>query len=244
MVLSMIDKTQLRVAVHQRDGAQLVALVRAGRVLDHDDALQLIGDGLVAALADNVEGAAEPAAALAALLRDRGWMGDDELADQLEARLGTIPTPMLRPLAVDLEEVAMVLEGDPTSGGGRIDLRNGDVLPNFTFEYLVEVGEEPDDEDQDPDRWLHVWCEGSSSGYGDMQDFIDTLSDARLADRLRDAIRGRGAFRRFKDVLSSSPDDFGRWHAFADERQRGRARAWLAGEGYCVAPKRPQASAG
>lgn len=229
---------QLRAAVYQRDGAQLVALVKAEHLLD-GPALQMIGDGLVAALADRVEGAAETAAACAERLRDRGWTGDDELADQLEARLGTRPTPMLRPLAVDVEDVAMVLDGDPTSGGGRIDLRSGEVLPDFTFEYLVEIGEEPDDEDQDPDRWLQVWREGSGGGYGDMRSFIDTLSDPRLAERLTDAIRGRGAFRRFKDVLSRSPAEFTEWHTFADERQRGRARAWLAREGYCVAPKRP-----
>ncbi|QYN37758.1 UPF0158 family protein [Pseudonocardia sp. DSM 110487] len=233
----MFDMAQLRAAIHQHDGAQLVALVRAEGALDDGDPLQMIGDGLVTALTDKVDGAAEVAAAVAARLRDRGWTGDHELADQLESRLGTIPTPMLRPLAVDLEELAMVLEGDPTSGDGRIDLRNGDVLPDFTFEYLVEIGQEPDDEEQDPDRWLHVWCEGSRGGYGDMERFIDTLSDARLAERLSDAIRGRGAFRRFKDVLSGSPEEFGRWHVFADERQRGRARAWLADEGYRVVAK-------
>jgi len=236
----MIDKAQLRAAVNQRDGARLVALVRAEPALDGNDALQVLGDGLVAALADKVEGATEAAAACATRLRERGWPGDDELADQLDARLGTGATPMLRPLAVDLEDVTMVLEGDPTSGGGRIDLQTGEVMPDFTFEYLVEIGEEADDEDQDPDRWLTVSCEGSRGGYRDMRAFIDTLSDPRLAERLSDAIRGRGAFRRFTDVLSRSPEEFTEWHVFADERQRGRARAWLAGEGYCVAPKRSQ----
>jgi uncharacterized protein UPF0158 len=241
-VHAMIDKAQLRAAVARRDGAQLVALVRCESALDDFEALQMIGDGLVAALADKVEGATETAAACAERLRERGWTGDDELADQLEARLGTGATPMLRPLAVDIEDITMVLEGDATAGGGRIDLRTGDVLPDFTFEYLVEIGKESDDEDEDPDRWLHVSGDGSSGGYHDMRDFIETLSDPRLADRLSDAIRGRGAFRRFKDVLSRSPAEFTEWHAFADERERGRARAWLAREGYCVAPGRPQTS--
>lgn len=79
-------------------------------------------------LPDDVEGVAETAADVARRLRERGWTGDSELADQLESRLGTVPTPDLRPLTIDLEELAMVLEGDPLSGGGRIDLRNGDVL--------------------------------------------------------------------------------------------------------------------
>jgi hypothetical protein len=223
---------QLRAAVHQRDGAQLVALTRQ---LDDDAPLQLLGEGLFAVLADDVQGVAETAADVARRLRERGWAGDDELADQLESRLGTVPTPDLRPLTVDLEELAMALEGDPVSGGGRIDLRNGDVMSDSTFEYLVEIGQEEDDED--PDRWLCFWGEGSRGGYGDMEYFIETLSDPHLAERLRDAIRGRGAFRRFKDVLSRAPEEFTRWHVFSDERQRGRARAWLADEGYCVAPK-------
>jgi hypothetical protein len=230
------QRTRLRAAVYGGDGTQLVALVRDEQLLD-TVALQLIGDGLLAALANQVEGAAETAASCATRLRDRGWPGDDELADQLEARLGKRPTPMLRPLPVDLEELATVLEGDPTSGGGRIDLRTGAVLPDYTFEYLVEAGEEPDDEDQDPDRWLRFWGTGSGAGYGDMEDFIDTRTDPDWADRLSIAIQGRGAFRRFRDVLARSSDEFAEFHAFTDDRQRGRARAWLAAEGYCIASR-------
>jgi hypothetical protein len=68
-----------------------------------------------------------------------------------------------------------------------------------------------------------------------MEDFVDTLSDSERRDRLRIALDGRGAFRRFRDVLARVPDDHTRWSTFSDERRRGRARAWLAREGYCVA---------
>jgi Uncharacterised protein family (UPF0158) len=37
------------------------------------------------------------------------------------------------------------------------------------------------------------------------------------------AIRGRGAFRRFKDELARWPGELERWHAFSEERQRGRS---------------------
>ncbi len=87
-----------------------------------------------------------------------------------------------------------------------------------------------------------VECRGSRDGYRDMEAFIATLADPEAADRLRIAISGPGAFRRFKEVLDRWPDQIRPWRTFADERRRGRARAWLAAAGYTVAhpaPPRP-----
>jgi hypothetical protein len=50
------------------------------------------------------------------------------------------------------------------------------------------------------------------------------------------AVDGRGAFRRFKDVLMERPDDRADWYAFSAERRRGRARAWLTDAGYRPSP--------
>ncbi|TQC47041.1 hypothetical protein EEB14_22935 [Rhodococcus sp. WS4] len=218
----------MRVALSTRTGA-VVDLVR-GRLTD--EVLQLVGDALIAAVDDRIDGAQEVATECAAALRVRDWTGDDELADQLEAALGMSATPMLRPLAVDLEELSSLLEGDPIYGGGRIDLRTGQTWPTMIFD---DASDEPDD---DPDRWLYVRCTGSRAGYRDMELFIESVADPAVADRLDIAISGRGAFRRFKDVLSRWPDEFHRYWLFADERKRGRARGWLADEGYRARPPR------
>ncbi len=223
-------RSELRGAVYRGDGAAVVALV--GDQLLPGDALQWIGDGLVVALALQTQGAADLAGACAQALRQRGWDGDDELADQLGALLGTGPTPLLRPLPVDLEELAGVLEGDPTFGGGRVDLLTGQVWPRAAIDYARETGEEDENESDDPDRWLWVHCEGSRAGYHDMVQFIGTVDDPHRADRLGIAIEGRGAFRRFKEVLARWPGELDRWYRYADDRQRGRARAWLADAGY------------
>ena len=216
------------------DHAELVAALR--REPWPTDSLQLIGDALLAAVRDGAAGAAELAHACVTALRGRGWAGDGELADALDAALGSGPTPMLRPLPVDLEELAMVLEGDPVQGGGRIDLTTGEVWPQSAIEYAEELGE-IDEDDDDPGRWLWVDCEGSRDGYRDMAWFIDDLDDPQLADLLARAISGRGAFRRFKDTLSGRPELLTRWHSFSNDRHRGRARSWLAAAGY--APTRP-----
>ncbi len=152
-------RIDLRGAVFRGDGAAVVTLLRHGLI--PDDALQLIGDGLQTALVQHVDGAREMAADCGRALRERGWSGDDELADQLAAALGTGAIPMLRPLPVDLEELAGVREGDPIYGGGRIDLLTGEVWPRAAIEYAREIGDEDEDESDDADRWLWVHCEGS-----------------------------------------------------------------------------------
>jgi hypothetical protein len=233
------DLRPLRGALYRADGR---ALVVALSTADWGAVLQLAGDGLLVALGQGVDGAPLLAGRCAAALRERAWEGDDDLAEQLEAALGQQPAPLLRPLPVDLEDLADVLEGDPADGGGRIDLHTGEVWPQSAIDYAEETGEEDADE-ENPDRWLAVWCEGSREGYGDMEDFIVTVADDGQADRLSIAITGRGAFRRFKDVLSRWPEEFERWHAFSDERKRGRARSWLVDAGYSARPPRRSAPA-
>jgi hypothetical protein len=221
--------THLRSVVYQGDASSLVTILSTEPW--PADSLQLIGDGLLGAVSAGVDGAVEPARRCVDMLGERSWEGDSELAAALASALGDGPTPLLRPLPVDLEELATILEGDPVHGGGRIDLTTGEVWPQSSIEYAEEVGE-IDTDDDDPERWLWVHCEGSHDGYRDMEWFIGDLDDADFADRLARAISGRGAFRRFKDRLSDRPELMTRWYAFANDRQRGRARGWLAAEGY------------
>jgi len=62
--------------------------------------------------------------------------------------------------------------------------------------------------------------------------FAGTVTDPDRADRLGITIQGRGVFRRFNDTLARWPAELDRLYAFSDDRQRGRARAWLADQGY------------
>jgi Uncharacterised protein family (UPF0158) len=223
----------LRSAVFSGDGAGVVGALSTQR---WDDALQLAGDGLLIALAQEIEGARELARRCIESVRERDWDGDDLLAEHLEAALGEGPVPLLRPIPVDLDELSSILEGDPELGGGRIDLRTGDVWPQVAIENADGSDDEDDEDDEEAeDRWLAVWPEGSSAGYRDMERFIGTIADDDRIDRLSIAISGRGAFRRFKDVLARWPDELERWYAFSEERRIGRARVWLADAGYVSA---------
>ena len=71
----------------------------------------------------------------------------------------------------------------------------------------------------------------SHEGYRDMEDFILTIRDERLQEQLWRAIRGRGAFRRFKDVLAYHHRERERWLEFQEDRLQERVLEWLESEG-------------
>jgi hypothetical protein len=71
----------------------------------------------------------------------------------------------------------------------------------------------------------------SREGYQDMEAFIETVSNRHVRELLEVAIRGKGAFRRFKDVLNDHPAERERWFKFKDAQWHQRALEWLDDEG-------------
>mgnify|MGYP003381286417 CR=1 FL=1 len=69
------------------------------------------------------------------------------------------------------------------------------------------------------------------AGYDAMQAFIATVENRRLQNQLFQATHGRGAFRRFRDILGQHLVEEQRWYAFEENRLRQQIAAWLAEEG-------------
>ena len=83
-------------------------------------------------------------------------------------------------------------------------------------------------------RFLAIpWVE-SRDGYRDMKLFIETVEDDHVQQLLSVVIDGRGAFRRFKDVLLDYPDERERWFAFKKDRAHQRVIEWLDAEGIHI----------
>jgi hypothetical protein len=81
------------------------------------------------------------------------------------------------------------------------------------------------------ERYIATQRVEGSEAYGDMEDFIDTVSDRRLQDQFVSSISGRGAFRYFGDVLFDYPREQKRWFAFRDAQMRQRVLDWLESHG-------------
>jgi Uncharacterised protein family (UPF0158) len=79
-------------------------------------------------------------------------------------------------------------------------------------------------------RFVEIPQADSRQGYEDMEAFIEMVSNRHLRELLQVAIQGKGAFRRFKDVLATYPQERERWFRFHDESLRQRVLDWLAME--------------
>ena len=61
--------------------------------------------------------------------------------------------------------------------------------------------------------------------YRMMEDFCNSIEDRRISETLWDAIKGRGAFRRFKDsIIRLGVED--RWYKFKEETFKKIAMEW------------------
>jgi len=227
-----LDLSELRGAIARADAAGFLAAV-TGR--DVDDALQQVGPGIPMALEQAPEQAQPVAVSIINRLTWRAGAGDDVLAEDLLAHLRGEPLAG-RGVPVDLDLLSTELEGDLNmSSGGWVDLLTGDVYDDSATDPMT-VGEDAViDVEDDPDRWLWFDRTGSRDGWQDMAAFTGRQRDPALRERLERAIEGKGAFRRFRDLVHQENLDQP-WYAFASDRQLGRARELLAAEGIRVRP--------
>src|ERR1700674_1280124 len=68
--------------------------------------------------------------------------------------------------------------------------------------------------------------------YGIMSDFISLIEDINVAGRLRTAISGKGAFRRFRETVDEDDTLRRRWLGYRPKRHSHLALDWLHANGF------------
>src|SRR5512140_3096622 len=86
--------------------------------------------------------------------------------------------------------------------------------------------------------YLRVDPVPSREQYRWMERFIATVTEPDLRGRLVAAIDGKGAFRRFKDVLMAFPAERERWFEFRTERLRACMESWLEAHNIQAVPRK------
>lgn len=136
-------------------------------------------------------------------------------------------------MPADLQELCAAFEDSYIEHRYFLDLLMGEVI--FISDEFMDDGEreELDEKVEEGlmERYIPIPQDSSEEGYRDMEEFIETVEDADLREKLYIAINGRGAFRRFKDVLLDYPKERERWFGFRDARVAERVQEWLECEG-------------
>ena len=78
-----------------------------------------------------------------------------------------------------------------------------------------------------PDRYICIPERPSYEGYNLMVEFTEKVEDELLREKLSIALDGKGAFRRFKNVMLDYPDYREKWFKFRDERINKKVIEWL-----------------
>lgn len=141
----------------------------------------------------------------------------------------------------DLEELCFLFEDSSCEHRGYLDIKTGEIIQIFDDIMDPDEKEELDDKVDEGlgERYIAIPNAESYDGYKDMENFIKTIKEVKLKEKLYNAITRKGAFKRFKDVLNSYPKERERWFKFKDEKVKERVNEWLEEEGIEIIPAKP-----
>jgi hypothetical protein len=79
----------------------------------------------------------------------------------------------------------------------------------------------------DVQRYVAIEAVPSRIQYQWIAEYIKLLGENPACERMEAAINGKGAFRRFKDILLTLPEERRRWFEFRDQKMKPFTEAWL-----------------
>ncbi len=125
---------------------------------------------------------------------------------------------------LDWQELESAFENNSSEISSYINLRTGEVRRivaglETKEDTLIRVGSVPD--------YLFIEPINSKDQYRWMEEFIETVEEKDLKSKLRASIDGKGAFRRFKDVLFSYPEQKDAWFNKRSYEIRLHILSWL-----------------
>lgn len=129
------------------------------------------------------------------------------------------------PITVNWSDLEIAFERNSPDQESFLDLENGDLLS--IMEGEPDAAARRAKVAANPSRYLRVDPASSREQYRWMERFVASVSDLPLRDRLLVAIDGKGAFRRFKDVLLAFPAERERWFSYRSELLHFHIQTWL-----------------
>ena len=148
----------------------------------------------------------------------------------------------MKKLKVDVEDIAMIMDNQDRSDSYYLDIETGETisipeeimtalemgescegLPAWELELLPQAKEII----EGSDRYEEIPTRDSHQAFTLMVEFTREVEDRKLQKELDSALKGKGAFRRFKDRLREYPDIEKQWFKFKAAQDKKEVRDWL-----------------
>ena len=138
-----------------------------------------------------------------------------------------VPTATRGPVRLDLDWDALevAVERNSPDTDSYLDLSSGRVITITTGDPEATLNRQLVSENIR--NYLRVEPASSREQYRWMEKFVGSVSDEPLRERLIISIDGKGAFRRFKDVLLAYPAERERWFSYRAELLHWHIQQWL-----------------
>ena len=148
-----------------------------------------------------------------------------------------------RRVSIDWDELEFALTWHSEEGGSSYLDRTTGLVLTLTGTDDDDAVEEKIDAGLAEGRLIWIEPLESSVQYSWMAEFAETTA-GELSRLLDVALSGKGAFRRFKDVLGGYPAERKRWFVLRQERLHEAMRAWLTDHGIEATTEPPRREGG
>jgi hypothetical protein len=128
-------------------------------------------------------------------------------------------------IELDFDALEVAVERNAPDTDSYLDLQTGRVLTITSGDPEANLNRQTVSENIR--NYLRVEPASSREQYRWMEKFVGSVSDEPLRERLIISIDGKGAFRRFKDVLVAYPAERERWFSYRAELLHWHIQQWL-----------------
>jgi hypothetical protein len=141
----------------------------------------------------------------------------------------------MRVIPINWTDLETAFERNAPDTESFLDTRTGEVVT--VTEGAIDYAEQRAKIQVAGEAFVRIEPAASREQYKWMERFVVGVTDEPLRERLVIAIDGKGAFRRFKDVLLNYPTERERWFSYRSELLHWAMAKWLEKEQ--LAPKEP-----
>jgi hypothetical protein len=128
-------------------------------------------------------------------------------------------------IELDWDQLEIAVERNSPDTDSYLDLTTGRVLTITTGDPEAAINRQSVSESIR--NFLRIEPASSREQYRWMERFVGSVSDEPLRERLIISIDGKGAFRRFKDVLLAYPAERERWFSYRADLLHWHIHNWL-----------------